>query len=113
MQVWTDTWHKADAKAFKALYFDGASIFPPNKPTVIGNGNILNFMKGGLGREDVLFEPVYQSQSGHLAFEFGEFKDVDRSTQQVVAQGKYSITWILDQEKWKILNHTWSMPQKE
>ncbi|MEL7120245.1 MAG: hypothetical protein AAFO07_12415, partial [Bacteroidota bacterium] len=49
----------------------------------------------------------------NLAFEFGVFKDVERKTQKIVGQGNYSITWILENEVWKILCHTWSMPIKD
>jgi ketosteroid isomerase-like protein len=55
MQVWTTSWHKADATTFKNVYSKNALIFPPNKPTVQGNENILDFMKGGLGKVDVFF----------------------------------------------------------
>ena len=46
----------------------------------------------------------------NLAFEHGLFKDVERKGQKIVAQGNYSITWVLKDATWKILCHVWSMP---
>lgn len=112
MQVWTNAWHKSDAEAFKNVYATNGLIFPPNKPTVQGNQNILDFMKGGLGKVDVFFEADSLITSENLAFEFGIFKDVELTTQKVIGEGKYSITWILENSVWKIQCHTWSMPVK-
>ena len=44
MQTWTDAWRKADPVEFKKVYSSDATIFPPNKPTIQGNDNILRFM---------------------------------------------------------------------
>ncbi|OAZ05480.1 YybH family protein [Flavobacterium succinicans] len=112
MQVWTTAWHKADAPTFKNVYSKNALIFPPNKPTVQGNENILDFMKGGLGKVDVFFEAENRVISENLAFEHGVFKDVELSTQKVIGEGNYSVTWILENSVWKIQCHTWSMPVK-
>lgn len=112
MAIWTTAWHNADAETFKNIYSQNALIFPPNKPTVQGNQNILNFMSGGLGKVDVIFEAEKLIISENLAFEFGLFKDVELSSQKVIGKGKYSVTWILDNSVWKIQCHTWSMPIK-
>lgn len=112
MQVWTAAWHKADAATFKNVYSKNALIFPPNKPTVQGNENILDFMQGGLGKVDVFFEAENRVVSESLAFEHGVFKDVALSTQKVIGEGYYSVTWILENSVWKIQCHTWSMPVK-
>jgi ketosteroid isomerase-like protein len=112
MKVWTEAWHKADTVLLKNVYSDNALIFPPNKPTVQGNNNILDFMKGGLGKVDVIFEAQNLIVSENLAFEFGVFKDVELSSQKVLAEGKYSVTWIFEKFVWKIQCHTWSMPVK-
>lgn len=110
MKTWTEKWHKADPEKFKNIYSDNALIFPPNKPVVRGNENILDFMKGGLGKVDVLFEPEKLMISETLAFEYGVFKDVENSGQKILGEGKYSVTWHLEHTQWKILCHTWSMP---
>lgn len=112
MQIWTDVWHKADADTFKNIYSKNALIFPPNKPTIQGHDNILEFMKGGLGKVDVIFEAESLIVSENLAFEFGVFKDVELSGQKVIGEGKYSVTWILENSVWKIQCHNWSMPVK-
>jgi ketosteroid isomerase-like protein len=112
MQVWTDAWHGADAEIFKNIYSKNALIFPPNKPTIQGNQNILEFMKGGLGKVDVIFEAETLIVSENLAFEFGVFKDIELLSQKVIGEGKYSITWVLENSVWKIQCHTWSMPIK-
>lgn len=112
MQIWTDAWHNADAEKFKNVYSKNALIFPPNKPTIQGNENILEFMKGGLGKVDVIFEAENLTISENLAFEYGIFKDVELSNQKVIGEGKYSVTWILENSVWKIQCHTWSMPVK-
>lgn len=112
MQIWTDTWRKADAERFKNIYSKTALIFPPNKETVQGNENILDFMKGGLGKVDVIFEAEDLCISENLAFEFVVFKDVELSGEKVIGEGKYSVTWILENSVWKIHCHTWSMPIK-
>ncbi|MFK7032400.1 nuclear transport factor 2 family protein [Flavobacterium oreochromis] len=112
MQVWTDAWHNADAEVFKNVYSTNALIFPPNKPTIQGNDNILDFMKGGLGKVDVVFEAKNLIISENLAFEFGLFKDVELVSQKVTGEGNYSVTWILENSVWKVLCHTWSMPIK-
>lgn len=88
-------------------------IFPPNKSTVQGNIAILDFMKGGMGKVDVLFEPDNLIVGEKLAFENGTFKDITTDTNELVGLGNYSITWILDETTWKILCHTWSLPNKD
>lgn len=112
MQVWTEAWHNADAETFKNAYSPTALIFPPNKPTIQGNENILEFMKGGLGKVDVVFEVEKLVVNENLVFEFGVFKDVELSSPKVIGEGKYSVTWILENAIWKVLCHTWSMPVK-
>ncbi|MEO1033779.1 MAG: nuclear transport factor 2 family protein [Bacteroidota bacterium] len=112
MQVWTDAWHNADAETFKSIYAENALIFPPNKPTVQGNSNILEFMKGGLGKVDVVFEAEELIIDGKLSFEYGIFKDVRLSDGKLIGQGHYSVTWILENDIWKVQSHTWSMPIK-
>lgn len=112
MQVWTDAWKKADPEVFKNVYAENGLIFPPNKPVVIGKENILDFMKGGLGKVDVFFEANSLELSGNLAFEYGVFKDVEPESGKVMGEGKYSVTWILENTCWKILCHSWEMPVK-
>lgn len=112
MQIWTDAWHNAEDVSFENIYSKHALIFPPNKPTVQGNENILEFMRGGLGKVDVFFEPEKLYIAENLAFEHGIFKDAEWSSKKVIAEGKYSVTWILENLEWKILCHTWSMPIK-
>jgi ketosteroid isomerase-like protein len=112
MQVWTDAWHNANTEAFKNVYANGAFIFPPGKPAVQGNDKILEFMKGGLGKVDVFFEAEKSVISDSLAFEYGIFRDVELQSEKVTGEGKYSVTWILENAVWKILCHTWSMPVK-
>ena len=112
MQLWTNAWHEADSEAFKKMYSKDALIFPPNKPSIKGNENILEFMKGGLGKVDVIFDPENLILNENLAFEYGIFKDIKLSNHQVLGKGKYSITWVLENSTWKILCHTWSMPEK-
>ena len=113
MQVWTDAWHLANEENFKSVYAKNALIFPPNKPTIQGNTGILEFMKGGLGKVDVLFIKEELIIEQNLAFEYGIFRDVDTKTQQITGEGNYSITWILENEDWKVQCHTWSMPVKK
>lgn len=112
MQVWTDAWHNAEAETFKNVYADNALIFPPNKPTVQGSNNILEFMKGGLGKVDVVFEAEEVIIDGKIAFEYGIFKDVELLDGKIIGQGSYSVTWILVNDIWKVMAHTWSMPIK-
>ena len=112
MQSWTDAWMKAEATSFKAVYAKNAILFPPKKPTVHGNDNVLEFMKGGLGKVAVLFEPTTLVMSEKLAYEQGVFKDVDLLTKKTLGQGTYAVTWILEDGLWKIQCHTWSMPSK-
>lgn len=113
MQIWTERWRKADSENFKNIYANNALIFPPNKPIVQGNANILDFMKGGLGKVAVIFEPESIIISENLAFEYGIFKDADLSEGKVLGKGTYSVTWILEDSFWKIHCHSWSMPVKE
>ena len=113
MQLWSETWHNKDSLAFKNTYAKDALIFPPNKEAVQGNTSILNFMSGGMGKVDVLFEPKELIVGEGLAFESGIFKDIEFSGDTILASGKYSVTWILGETSWKILCHTWSMPAKE
>lgn len=113
MQIWTENWRKADPENFKKIYAENALIFPPNKPVVQGNTNILDFMKGGLGKVAVLFEPESMIISENLAFEYGIFKDVDLYDEKVLGSGTYSVTWIVEDLVWKIHCHSWSMPVKE
>lgn len=112
MQVWTNAWHNADKEIFKSVYSSNALIFPPSKPTIQGNNKILEFMQGGLGKIDVIFEAEKLFVSENLAFEFGVFKDVELNSKKVIGEGKYFVNWILESAVWKIQCHTWSMPLK-
>lgn len=112
MNNWTSAWRNADAEVFKNLYSENALIFPPNKPTIQGNENILDFMKGGLGKVDVIFQPKEQIINDEMAFEYGDFSDQEINSNKILGTGKYSVTWILEDEVWKILCHTWEMPSK-
>ncbi len=112
MQVWTDAWHSAHAETFKNVYSEDALIFPPSKPGIQGNISILEFMKGGLGKVDVIFEVENKVISGNLAFESGFFKDIEFSGKKIIGEGKYAVTWILENDIWKVKCHTWSMPVK-
>lgn len=112
MTKWTKAWHRVEQEALRSFYSKEAIIFPANKASVKGNDNILAFMQGGLGKVDVRFEPDKLILSKELAFEYGDFKDIERNTDIVIAQGKYSVTWILENNEWKILNHVWSIPSK-
>lgn len=40
------------------------------------------------------------------------FKDIERSGDKILGQGKYFVSWVLDNSVWKIMCHTWSMPEK-
>lgn len=113
MQVWTEAWQQSDSLAFQNIYAENALIFPPNKASVMGVKNILDFMKGGMGKVQVVFIANPLIMSEQLAFEYGIFKDVRRDNQQVIGQGTYAITWVLDKGSWKIKCHTWSMPLRE
>ena len=112
MQVWTNAWHNANKLIFKNLYANNALIFPPNKETVLGNETILKFMEGGMDKVDVFFEREQLILKDNMAFEYGTFKDITLNTKTILGQGRYSITWILEDNSWKILCHTWSMPIK-
>lgn len=112
MHVWTDAWRNADAEAFKAVYAQKAVIFPPNKPIVEGNDAILEFMRGGLGKVDVIFLAADVVSSENLVVERGVFRDVERTTLKVMGEGYYSVVWILENAVWKIHCHMWSMPVK-
>lgn len=113
MQIWTEAWHSANPDALKGIYSEKALIFPPNKPTVQGNENILEMMKSGLGKVDVFFEPENLIIHPDLAFEYGIFKDLQLSDHKILGIGKYSVTWILENAIWKVLCHAWSMPEKK
>lgn len=112
MKIWTESWRKADSENFKNIYANNALIFPPNKPIVQGNTNILDFMKGGLGKVAVIFEPEELMISETLAFEYGIFKDAELSDGKVLGKGQYSVTWARENSIWKIQCHAWSMPLK-
>ncbi|MEL6306218.1 MAG: hypothetical protein AAFQ20_15720, partial [Bacteroidota bacterium] len=68
---------------------------------------------GGLGKVDVFFEPNQRYIHEELAFEAGVFKDVTLDGQKIAGKGKYAVTWIKEIGNWKILCHTWSIPEKE
>lgn len=113
MQLWTNAWRKADQEIFKNVYAKNAIIFPPGKPSVKGNDNILNFMKGGLGKVDVVFEKDFWETDENIIFEHGTFKDVELASQQVIGIGNYAVLWVLSGANWRIINHTWTMPNKK
>ncbi|RLJ30860.1 hypothetical protein CLU97_0256 [Chryseobacterium sp. 7] len=69
-------------------------------------------MKSGLGKVDVIFEPEDLIVQHNLAFEYGIFKDQQITDHKILGIGKYSVTWILEDSIWRILCHTWSMPEK-
>ncbi len=109
MKSWTNAWHLSDSVALTDLYATNASVFPPKRPTIVGNLEIINYFKGGLGKVDVHFDPFFLEVAGNLAFELGEFRDVLWGTDELTEKGKYSITWIKSEGKWKILCHVFSI----
>lgn len=77
MQVWTAAWHNSEVQTLTELYAVNAAVFPPKKPTLIGNETIVNYFKGGFGKVDVYFEPNMLEVGERFAYEFGEFRDVE------------------------------------
>lgn len=112
MQVWTDAWRAADEEAFKGIYAQKALIFPPNKPIVEGNNAILEFMRGGLGKVNVIFQAADVVSAEQLVVERGIFRDLALNNLSVTGEGYYSVVWILEDSMWKVHCHTWSMPVK-
>ncbi|MEM7513013.1 MAG: nuclear transport factor 2 family protein [Bacteroidota bacterium] len=111
MQAWTEAWEKQDEQAFMNLYSENALIIPPKKAAVSGNVNILSFMKGGMGKMEVYFEPDSLQIDQYLGFEKGTFKDVDPTSGELIGAGTYAISWILENKQWKILCHAWSIAE--
>lgn len=109
MEKWTEAWHNSDGPTLKDLYAPNASVFPPKRPTLVGNEKILDHFKGGFGKVDVYFHPEFLEIDGHIAYEFGEFRDVKWGTDELTEKGKYAITWIKLDGTWKILCHTFSI----
>ncbi|WP_298115606.1 nuclear transport factor 2 family protein [Flavobacterium sp.] len=112
MKLWTDAWNEADALKFKNIYATDGVLFPPNKLLIKGNDAILEFMRAGLGKVEVVFEAEKVVRSENLVFEFGIFKDVEKEKNKTTGEGKYSVTWVLDNVTWKIQCHSWTMPIK-
>ena len=79
----------------------------------MNNQSILEYMQGGIGKVDVLFERDHIIVEDHLAFEFGIFKDITVDTGELLMKGYYNVTWIHENEGWKIKCHTWSIPIKD
>jgi len=94
MMAWTLAWRAAEPENFRKVYSDDALIFPPNKPTIQGNDKILEFMKGGPGKVDVIFIPNAQQVSDTFAFESGVFQDVELASQKISGEGHYAATWV-------------------
>ncbi len=109
MEKWTKAWHDSDTKTLVNLYAENASVFPPNKETITGNQKIVEYFKGGFGKVDVYFQLEIQKVTDSVAYEFGEFRDVNWGTQELREKGKYAITWIKEEGQWKILCHTFSI----
>ena len=93
------------------LYSENALIIPPKKAAVQGNQHILSFMKGGMGKMEVYFEPDSLQVDQYLGFEKGTFKDVAPDSGELIGAGTYAISWILENNQWKILCHSWSIAE--
>lgn len=113
MKNWTDAWVNSDAIKFKNLYTVDAIIIPPTKKPVIGNQNMLEFMKGGFGKVKVVFQREKFVLRSNLAFEYGSFIDLNIHSNKETGIGKYSVTWTFDNSKWTIISHSWSIPDKK
>lgn len=111
MQAWTEAWKKQDEQAFMNLYSENALVIPPKKAAVQGNQHILSFMKGGMGKMEVYFEPDSLQVDQYLGFEKGTFKDVAPDSGELIGAGTYAISWILENNQWKILCHSWSIAE--
>ncbi len=106
MQEWTRAWSYKEADAFKELYDIQALIFPPNRPAVQGNENILVYMHKGMGKTNVLFEPEEVHEAHQIIFEQGIFKDVAPTSGEVIATGRYAVVWVLTGSTRKIKSHS-------
>lgn len=77
MKYWTEAWINSDAIKFKDLYAEDAIIIPPTKKPIVGNQNILEFMRGGFGKVKLVFQREQFVIDSQLAFEYGSFLDLD------------------------------------
>ena len=110
MHAWKQAWRAADAAALQTQYAPDAVLFAPGKPLVQGRAAILDFFQAGLGKVAVEYVPARLTISGDLAWEQGEFQDLEPGTEAVVARGHYGLSWVRQEGQWRIQCHAWTMP---
>jgi ketosteroid isomerase-like protein len=108
MEPWQAAWHDRNATQLMQCYAPDAVVLHPNKPVIVGRDAIGAFFQGGLDRVALVFRRTKLTQTGDMAFEWGEFQDLDRGTGAVIATGSYVVTWGLSGEDWLILGHAWN-----
>lgn len=110
MQVWSDAWRSGDADRLASLYADGGIVLHPVKPMIMGRAAIREFFEGSMGTMDVRFEARDVDVRGDMAFEYGTYTDVDRSTGNAFASGSYAAMWVFEYGDWKLKCNAWNDP---
>jgi ketosteroid isomerase-like protein len=112
MERWEAAWQDKDLVRLAERYALDAVVLHPNKPIICGREAIGAFFAGGLDKLTLAFRPAELKQSGEMAFEWGEFHDLDRLTGTVVAAGSYVVVWVRSGDEWLVQSHAWNSLRK-
>lgn len=108
MDEWAAAWASDDVAGVAACYDAEAILLHPRYSAVQGPTAIAEFLGGGTATMTVEFHARMRHQEDNLAFEWGEFRDLDRSSGELIAKGDYAATFVGRAGTWKLLHHSWN-----
>lgn len=108
-QTMNDLYEKGELNSLIENYLADAKLLPANVEEISGHEQILKFFENvsAMGIKKLVFETKIAEQYGEIAIEEGVYSlAVDGG--MVVDQGKYLVTWQMENGKWKIKRDIWT-----
>ncbi len=105
----SEAFKKGNAAEVAAAYTEGATLLPPNSPTVEGTKAITEFWHTvmDMGIKDVKLESVEVEAHGETAIEVGQYTLFVQGSVEV-DNGKYLVVWKHDRGTWKLHRDIWN-----
>lgn len=98
-----------DTTTMATMYTADAKLFPANSEIVDGKNSIMNFwhLTIKMGIKKLSFETKTVENHGDIAIEEGIFS-LFAEADKLVDQGKYMVTWKLENGNWKVYRDIWN-----
>jgi uncharacterized protein (TIGR02246 family) len=112
-EQWAKEWKAKNLDALMALYEEDAVFLPATGTRVTGRAAIRELFEKALAvnTSDVQVHSKVTEQSGHLAFDSGEYDETGTTSggAKRSGRGNYLVVFRRDgQNRWRIVQHMWT-----